>query len=33
MRGGNKTETHFYVHVVSIKFEGKLMIERHRMVN
>lgn len=26
MRGGNKTETHFYVHIVSEEFRDKILI-------
>jgi BolA protein len=33
MRGGNTSETHFHVLIVSAKFEGKIIIERHRIVN
>ncbi len=33
MRGSDKKETHFYVHIVSEQFKDKLPIERHRLVN
>ncbi len=33
MRGGNTSETHFHVQIVSAQFEGKIIIERHRIVN
>ena len=33
MRGTDKIETHFHVTVVSDMFKGKLLIERHRLVN
>jgi stress-induced morphogen len=33
MRGKNAEETHFYIEIVSSVFQGKKMLERHRMVN
>jgi len=32
MRGNTSSETHFYVQVVSAAFEGKKLLERHRLV-
>nr|CDI52362.1 conserved hypothetical protein [Melanopsichium pennsylvanicum 4] len=32
-QGGGNGETHFYVHVISDKFEGMTQIKRHRAVN
>ena len=32
-QGGGNGETHFYVHVVSDKFQGMTQIKRHRAVN
>ena len=31
--GGLKNESHFHVHVVSLEFEGKKLLERQRIVN
>ncbi len=33
MRGKEAVETHFRLEVASDKFEGKKLLERHRMVN
>lgn len=33
MRGETSEETHFHLTVVSEHFEGKALIDRHRMVN
>ena len=32
-QGGGNGETHFYVHVISDKFQGMTQIKRHRAVN
>ncbi len=33
MKGLNPSETHYHVEIVSSAFEGKKLLERHRMVN
>lgn len=33
MRGSTATETHLRIDVISDEFEGKSLIQRHRMVN
>ncbi len=32
-QGGGNGETHFFVHVISDKFQGMTQIKRHRAVN